>query len=227
MPTLSIIGAGGMGMAVATLAARAGWDLVLSNSRGPDTLGRQVGMLGPRARATTVAGAAEAADLVVLPIPFSAFRRIDPAPLVGQTILETTNYYPGYSDPEPRLDSQSVASSVMLQEHFEDARVVKVFNTIYRLHLLRLARVAGAADRSGIPIAGEPDSLDQVGRFLDQIGFDAVEVGPLSVSWRIEPGTPAFVTPYQVRPELHFTQDPGTPASAARIQADVLAARRA
>lgn len=226
MSTLAIVGAGNVGLAVGSLAVRAGWDVVLSNSRGPHTLNDEVARLGAQARAATVEDAVRAGELVVLSVPFSAYRRIDPAAFQGAVIVETTNYYPGYSDPEPDLDSRSLTSSELMQRHFAGSQVTKAFNTIYTEHLIRLARDAGADDRSGLPIAGDQEVLVRLSTFIDQIGFDPVEVGSLAESWRIGPGTPAFVTPYQSRSDVHFTRDPGGPADAETIRKAVSAAVR-
>ena len=227
MSTLGIIGAGSMGRTIALLAMRAGIDVVLSNSRGAESLAGLARALGPLARTGTVDDAAHSGDWVLLPIPFSAFRRIDPEPLKGRIIIETANYYPGYSDPEPELDGGTATSSSLMQRHFPSSRVVKAFNTIYTEHLKKLSRPGGATDRSALPIAGDdPVAVDSVAGFIDQIGFDVVKVGDLAQSWRFEPGSPAFVTPYQVRPDVHFTQDPGAVAQADAIRHAIAAARQ-
>ena len=70
--TIGTIGAGNIGKAVARLAVAAGYDVVVSNSRGPETLTDLVADLGPRASADTAAGAAERGDLVVVTIPLRA-----------------------------------------------------------------------------------------------------------------------------------------------------------
>jgi predicted dinucleotide-binding enzyme len=51
--TIGIIGSGGIGGVVAELAVAAGFNVVLSNSRGPKSLQDQVSKLGPKARAAT------------------------------------------------------------------------------------------------------------------------------------------------------------------------------
>lgn len=76
MTTIGLIGAGAIGGTVARLAVAAGHDVVLSNSRGPKTLTELIAELGPRARAATPAEPAEAGDLVVVTIPFEAYRSV-------------------------------------------------------------------------------------------------------------------------------------------------------
>ena len=74
MPTIGLIGAGHIGSQVARLAVAHGYDVVLSNSRGPETLAALVAELGPHARAATPVEAAEAGDIVVVTIPLKSIR---------------------------------------------------------------------------------------------------------------------------------------------------------
>ena len=99
---------------------------------------------------------------------------------------------------------------------------MKVFNNIFFKHLRSLARPHGAADRSALPIAGDDEEAKAaVTAFLDSIGYDAVDAGPLAESWRQEPGTPAYGTPYGP-----FSDETGTPASVAKIHAALVGAHR-
>ena len=94
MTTIGLIGAGNIGQAVARLAVDHGYDVVLSNSRGPETLADLVAELGPRAEADTTEGAATRGDLVVVTIPLQAYRDVPVAPLAGKIVIDTNNYYP-------------------------------------------------------------------------------------------------------------------------------------
>jgi predicted dinucleotide-binding enzyme len=79
---IGIIGSGAVGRAVATRAVAAGIPVVLSNSRGPDTLTEVVDELGTGASAGTVAQVADA-DLVVIAIPFVKIPELAGEALVG------------------------------------------------------------------------------------------------------------------------------------------------
>jgi predicted dinucleotide-binding enzyme len=116
----------------------------------------------------------------------------------------------------PGLGDSSLSSSEVLQRHLGAAHVVKVFNNITFWHLASLARPAGAPDRSALPIAGDdPAAKGAVTRFLDAIGYDAVDAGTLgSGGRRFQFGTRAFVAPYGA-----FSDQRGTPAGAAAIRA--------
>jgi predicted dinucleotide-binding enzyme len=227
MSTLALIGSGEMGGIVARLAVAAGLDVVLSNSRGPQTLSGILDQLGTRARAASVEEAARAGDWIVLAVPFGAYPRIPVEPLAGKTVLETTNYFGSLTDGA----AGTTTSSELIQRHLAGAHVVKAFNTILPRQLSYLARRAGSPDRSGLPIAGDdPVAKAEAVRLLDTLGWDAVDVGTLAESWRMQPGTPAFLTPYMANPGAPFATrlatDPGRPADAERIQDALDAATR-
>jgi len=207
---------------VARLAIDAGLDAVLSNSRGPDTLRDVISGLGPRARAATSEEAAAVGDLVVVAVPVKAYPLLPAAALAGRLVLDTGNYYPPRDGQLPALDGKSLTSSEYLQQQLPGAEVVKVFNNIFFKHLLYLARPAGAADRSALPIAGDSAAAKRaVTGFLASIGYDAPDYGPLAESWRQEPGQPVYGTPYG-----SFEDEKGTPASTDVIRAAIGAAAR-
>jgi predicted dinucleotide-binding enzyme len=222
MTTVSFIGSGRIGSTVARLAVAAGYHVVMSNSRGPQTLADLVEELGPLAQAAAGEQAAAAGELVVLTVPLRAYRSVPAAPLAGKPVIDTCNYYPRRDGQIAELDSGSLTSSELIQRHLADAQVVKAFNNIVYRHLLALSRPAGATDRSFLPIAGDDaDAKARVNVFLDAIGYGAVDAGPLAESWRQEPGTPVYGAPYGP-----FGDPAGTPASEATVRAALAKASR-
>jgi predicted dinucleotide-binding enzyme len=210
-----------IGETVARLATAAGHQVVLSNSRGPETLEDLAGELGPLARAGTTEEAA-GADIVVVAIPVKAYPSVPAAPLAGRVVIDAGNYYPQRDGQIADLDSGALTSSELLQRDLPGAAVVKVFNNIFFKHLRSLARPAGAADRTFLPIAGDdPQAKAAVTAFLDSIGYGAVDVGPLAEGWRYEPGSPAYGAVYGP-----FENEAGTPADAAAVRAAVAGAHR-
>jgi hypothetical protein len=228
--TIGLIGSGNIGSTVARLAVAAGYDVVLSNSRGPETLAELVSELGDRARAASPVEAAAAGDLVVVTVPLRAYRSVPVEPLAGKVVIDTNNYYPGRDGSFPELEDGSATVSGLLQQHLGTARVVKCFNNIYYKHLQALARPAGAADRSALPIAGDDGSARAtVAAFLDSIGYDAVDAGGLAESWRFERDMPAYGGPYAGKPPGAGSQgfsDEAKPAGAEVIRTALAAARR-
>ena len=197
MSTIGLIGAGHIGSTVARLALKAGYDVVLSNSRGPDTLADLVAELGGHARAATPEEAAAAGDLVVVSIPLKNYHAVPVAPLRGKVVIDTNNYYPQRDTRIAELDDESTTVSELLQAHLPESSVVKAFNNIHYAHLLGLARRAGTPERSALPIAGDDLAAKElVTGFLDDIGYDAVDAGPLAEGWRFQRDTAAYGAPY-------------------------------
>jgi predicted dinucleotide-binding enzyme len=128
--TIGFIGSGNIGTAVAGLAIAAGHDVVLSNSRGPDTLREMIAGLGPKASAGTAEEAAERGDIVVVTIPFRAYRSVPAAPLAGKVVIDTNNYYPQRDGTVADIDDGTATSAGLLQAHLPESRVVKAFNHI-------------------------------------------------------------------------------------------------
>jgi predicted dinucleotide-binding enzyme len=227
MATLGLIGCGRIGGTVARLAVDAGYDVVLSNSRGPETLAGLVEELGPHARAATPAEAAEAGDLVVVSVPLRAYQEVPVEPLACKVVIDANNYYPQRDGHIPELDDQSATSSELLQRHLPTSKVVKAFNNIYFGHLGSLPRPAGSADRSALPIAGDDaDAKAIVTAFLDAIGYDTVDEGPLAESWRCEPGAPAYGVVYMAPGQTNPATAAPVPGDAGTVKAAVEAARR-
>jgi predicted dinucleotide-binding enzyme len=143
MTTIGLIGSGHIGSTVARLAVDAGHDVVLSNSRGPETLSDLVERLGPHARAATAAEAAQAADIAVVTLPLKNYRQVPVEALSGKVVVDTNNYYPDRDGHIAELDDESTTTSELVQAHLPDARLVKGFNNIYVDHLASLGRPSG------------------------------------------------------------------------------------
>ena len=225
MTTWGFIGSGNIGTTVARLAVAAGHDVVLSNSRGPETLTDLVAQLGPHASAATPAEAARAGDVVVVTIPLRSYPQVPVEELGGKVVLDTMNYYPQRDGAIAELDAESTTSSELLQAHVPEAKVVKAFNNIFFQHLAALPRPSGAEDRSALPIAGDDQEAKRAVREqLDAIGFDTVDLGPLSEGWRTQPDTAAYGNLYALDPQAW---DRGArPAPAAVVAERAAASRR-
>jgi 8-hydroxy-5-deazaflavin:NADPH oxidoreductase len=222
MSTVGFIGSGMIGGTVAKLAVAAGHDVVLSNSRGPETLHDLVTQLGPHARAATADEVAEVGEILLVSIPLRAYSSL-PAPSVrGKVVMDTGNYYPERDGVISELDAKTLTDSEYLGRHLPEAEIVKVFNNIFFKHLLNLARPAEAADRSYLPIAGDDiQARTTVSDFLDSIGYGTLDAGRLSEGWRQQSGTPAYGAPYGP-----FDNEQGTPAGADAVRAALDAATR-
>ncbi|MFD6138031.1 NADPH-dependent F420 reductase [Promicromonospora sp. NPDC060271] len=195
MTTFGIIGAGNIGSQVARVAIAQGNEVVIANSRGPETLADLVEELGPKARAATVQEAAEAADVAVVSVPFRSYRDIPVEPLAGKVVLDTNNYYWERDGHVEALDRGEATVSGLLQEHLPTSKVVKAFNQIMAAAITTDGTPAGTENRRALVTASDyPEAVELVTRFYDEAGFDTVSAGPLSESWRAERDRPAYVS---------------------------------
>jgi hypothetical protein len=193
MATIGLIGSGQIGSQVARLAVANGYKVVLSNSRGPESLAGLVAELGPQARAATAIDAAKAGDIVVVSVPLRAYKSVPAEPLAGKIVIDTNNYYPQRDGHVPELDNESTTTAELLQAHLPKSKVVKGFNHIYASQLTTDGSPAGTPNRRALVIAGDdPGAKATVTRLLDQFGFDTVDAGPLKEGWRIQRDTPGY-----------------------------------
>src|SRR4051812_26987502 len=181
MTTLGLIGAGNIGTALAQAAIRQDWDVVLSNSRGPETLQDLVSELGPKARAATAAEAAAAGDFAVVTVPLKNYKDIPVEPLAGKIVIDTNNYYWERDGRIPALDNGEATTSGLLQEPLPKSRVAKGFTHIMPKDITTDGTPAGTENRRALATASDyPEAAELVTRLYDEFGFDTVNVGALS-----------------------------------------------
>jgi len=193
MQTIGFIGAGHIGSQLARLAVLHGYQAVVSNSRGPDTLAELVAELGPNARAASVEDAARAGDIVVVTIPLKNIGSVPVAPLAGKIVIDTNNYYPQRDGHIAELDDESTTTAELLQRHLPTSKVVKAFNHAYAAELATDGTPAGTKNRRALAIAGDdPAAKRTVAELIDQFGFDTVDAGALKEGWRIQRDTPGY-----------------------------------
>ncbi len=193
MTTIGFIGSGHIGGTVAGLAIAAGHDVVLSNSRRPETLTELVAELGPRASAASAQDAAKLGEIVVVSIPLRAYSDVPVEQLAGKIVIDTNNYYWQRDGHFPEIDDESTTSAELLQRHLPTSRVVKAFNHIQYLQLAADGQPAGSENRRALVIAGDDAEAKRVViDLLDSFGYDVVDAGPLAEGWRFEPDHPAY-----------------------------------
>ncbi|OIN53563.1 NADPH-dependent F420 reductase [Pseudomonas costantinii] len=195
---IGVVGAGFIGRAVAQLALAAGHEVMLSNSRGPQSMTSVVsvvsGILG--VQVGSVEDATQFGDLVLVAIPLEHYRSVPAQWLAGKTVMDANNYYPNRDGHIPILDRFESTTSRLLADHLPQAHVVKVFNAIFAPDLTQDARPHGAPDRRALPVAADDTGAKaRVIKLLDDLGFDAVDAGGLDESWRFERAKPAYCVP--------------------------------
>lgn len=193
---IGIIGAGQIGGTLTRRLTALGHEVVVANSRGPNTLAELAKESG--AKAVWVTEAARTCDVVVVTIPEAKIRDLPNDLFAGVrddvVIVDTGNYYPRERD--GRIDDIEAG---MTESRWVEQRlgrpVVKAFNNIYAKHLMELGRPAGSRGRIALPVAGDNERAKGVVlRLVNELGFDGVDAGGLDQSWRQQPGTPVYGT---------------------------------
>lgn len=193
MTTIGIIGAGHIGSQLARAFTGVGYDVVIANSRGPETLKDLVDEVGPKLRAATAQEAAEAADIAVVTVPLKAIGAIPVEPLAGKIVLDTNNYYFERDGHIEALDRGETTTSQLLQDHLPTSKVVKAFNNIMSTQITTDGSPAGTPGRRALGTASDfPEAIEVMTRLYDELGFDTVSAGPLSESWRLERDRPGY-----------------------------------
>jgi 8-hydroxy-5-deazaflavin:NADPH oxidoreductase len=194
MTTIGILGSGHVGTSLARAAVAHGYDVVLSNTQGPGSLSTLVSALGPRASAATPAGAAAAADFAIVAIPLTGIDQVPAAPLAGKVVISTINYFPQRDGRVPAIENGTTTAPGLLQAHLPDSYVVRAFSMLDAADMSGDGHRRGDPKRRALALAGDDVAAKElVARLYDEFGFDALDIGGLGESWRIEAGQPAFV----------------------------------
>lgn len=178
---IGIVGAGHIGANVARLFAAGGHEIVIANSRGPETLQDLAGELGAAARPATVEEAARFGEVVLVSIPLGRYKELPADAFDGKIVIDTNNYYPERDGQIAALDANETTSSELLAAHLKGARLVKAFNTIYFEDLRTQARKdSPVEERRAIFIAGDDaEAKKTVSKLIEEIGFAPVDTGDL------------------------------------------------
>jgi 8-hydroxy-5-deazaflavin:NADPH oxidoreductase len=193
---LGIVGAGKLGTTLARAAVAAGYDVAISGSGPADDIELTVDVLAPGARASTTDEVVRDADIVVLAVPMHRFRELPSDLFAGKILVDATNYWQPVDGDDPELTTAADGTSMIVQERFPSARVVKSLNQLGYHQLEENRRSEGARDRIAIGAAGDDRAaVDRVMRLIDRLGFDPVDAGPLKNGLALEPdGSPMAPT---------------------------------
>ena len=197
---IGIIGAGFIGRLIAIHGVRNGHEVMISNSRGPDTLRSAVAAI--KCKSGFAEDAAKFGDVVFLAVPFSNYRSLPVQALAEKIVVDANNYYPDRDGPIPELDSGKATTSELTAAHLKGAKLVKAFNAIMANDLEKDGLPAGSVGRRALPLAGDDKAAKAVvAKLMDEFGFDMIDAGPLSEGWRFERARPAYCVPFK-RDEL-------------------------
>jgi predicted dinucleotide-binding enzyme len=190
---IGIIGAGHIGGTLTRRLSGLGHEVRVANSRDPATLHDLA-----RETPATACWAAEAAvgcDLLIISIQQGRVGELNAGVVAGRRpgapIIDTNNYYPGRDGYIAAIE-EGAPESVWVSEQL-GSPVTKAFNCIWWKRLLKAGLPKDTLHRIAIPIAGDDTAHKQiVSRLVDDLGFDPIDAGPLSESWRMHPGMPVY-----------------------------------
>ncbi|MDT3428438.1 putative dinucleotide-binding enzyme [Paenibacillus forsythiae] len=188
--SIGIIGAGEIGQAFAKQVIKAGYEVLLSNSRGPESLAPLAAKLGGKSKAVTAQEAA-AADVVFLALPWKHLKdAVSGLPeWNGRIVIDAMN--PIITPEFIVADLGGRTSSEVVAELVPGARVVKGFNTLTPAVLGSDPQIAGG--RRVIFISGDDAAAKaEVTRINDKVGFATVDLGGLADGGKLHqfPGGP-------------------------------------
>lgn len=194
MTTIGVIGAGHIGRNFSIAAIKRGYEIVISNATGPETLTDLTRELGPKATAATAADAAAAGEFALLAIPLTGADTLPVEPLAGKIVLTTCNYFPKRDGHFPDIDTGRLTVPGYLQARLPQSRVIRVFNHIDAANIVSDGAAEGSPNRRALGYAGDDQEGKKLAADLYQaFGFDAVDVGGLADAWRLDVDQPTFV----------------------------------
>lgn len=190
---LGIVGAGKIGTVIARAAVAGGYDVAISGSGAVERIELIIEVLAPGAHAVTTDGVVRHGDMVVLAVPMHRFREFPPDLFAGVIVVDAMNYWPEIDGHDQELETAPTGTSVVVQQHFPSARVVKSLNHLGYFKFDQGRRPPGAPDRLAMAAAGnDPAAVAAVMGLIDRLGFDAVNVGSLNAGVALQPGGPVF-----------------------------------
>jgi predicted dinucleotide-binding enzyme len=194
---LGIVGAGRVGTTIARAAIASGYDVAISGSGAADRIALIVEVLAPGARPVSTDEVVSHADLIVLAVPMHRFRELPRDLFAGRILIDAMNYWEEIDGVDPELAAAPGGTSLVVQERFPSARVVKSLNHITYYKFDESRRPHGAPGRIAIAAAGnDRAAVAAVMQLIDRLGFDAVDAGPLEAGLALEPNGAVFGVSY-------------------------------
>jgi 8-hydroxy-5-deazaflavin:NADPH oxidoreductase len=190
---IGVVGAGKIGTAIARAAVEDGYDVAISGSGPAERLELIVDVLAPGARALTTEEVVNHADLIVLAVPMHRFRDLPRDLFAGKVLVDAMNYWAESDGVDEQLAGAPAGTSVVVQEWFSSARVVKSLNHLGYFKFEKSRQPHGTPGRLALAAAGDDrTAVAAVLRLVDALGFDAVDGGRLEAGLALQPDGPVF-----------------------------------
>jgi predicted dinucleotide-binding enzyme len=191
---IGILGTGHIGKTLVSKLSLVGHDVKVANSRGPETIDRE--LLSSGAKAVTAREAVTDVDAVILSIPLNRIPGVASllSNLPSETVvIDTSNYYPFRDGNIDAIEAGQVESLWVVEQLGRP--IAKAWNAIGSASLASKGKPAGDSDRIALPIAANRERDRDVARALvEDTGLDPFDAGSLEDSWRQQPGAPAYCT---------------------------------
>lgn len=191
--TVGILGAGKVGITLAQLALAAGYNVRISGSGSVQKIALTIETLVPGAVAATNQGVVNKSDLIILAIPLSRYKNINPKLLKDKLVIDAMNYWWETDGIREEVLDPSSTSSEQVQAYFNKSTIVKTFNHMGYHNLQDDARPLGDPKRKALFVTGDQrKAVDEVADFVQVMGFDTVIHYRLADGIMTEPGSELF-----------------------------------
>ncbi len=191
-PTLGILGAGKLGIALARLGLKAGYEVYITGSKGPEKIRMIMEMLAPGVIPTTQQELMAKSDVIFLALPLSRFKELDKEALKGKILLDAMNYWWETDGKENTISSIKESSSEVVANYFNESFVAKAFNHM-GYHDLEIEVDRKENGKKVIAFAtNEENIVSTIEEIITNFGFEALFLGNLEKGLLLEPGSPLF-----------------------------------
>jgi predicted dinucleotide-binding enzyme len=215
---VGIIGAGKLGTTIARAAIAVGYDVAISGSGPAERIALIVDVLAPGARAATTDEVVRHSDVIILAVPMHRFRELPRDLFVGKILVDAINYWEEIDGVDEELATAPSGTSVVVQDWFPSARVVKSLNHLGYFKFQESRRTRGTPGRLAMAAAGnDRTTVAAVIRLVDRLGFDAVDVGPLEAGLALQPGGSVFGVSYSEDELSHLLRPDMSRVAATRV----------
>lgn len=192
-PSLGILGAGKLSVVLSQLARKAGYRVLVSNSKDPQELALSFSILSPGTEVVTRETLAASSDIIILALPLSKYKTIPVHLFDRKIIIDAMNYWWEVDGSLDTIHPLATSSSEQVQAYFAGSKVIKALNHVGYHDLYDHAAKVGDPQRKAVAIAGDDRAaIDRVSRIINNLGFDPLIIGTLAAGRALEPGTNAF-----------------------------------
>lgn len=193
MKKIGILGAGKVGIVLAQLALKAGYEVIIANSGPASQIALTIEVLAPGAVASDALGVAKEADIVILALPLSKYSSIDAESLANKVVIDAMNYWWEVDGIQDKFTNPLQATSELIQDYLNQSIVIKAFNHMGYHDIYDESRIDRLGDRKAIAVAGDhKQAINDVMEIVKNLGFDPINIGSLAESIKLEPGSAAF-----------------------------------